>query len=402
MSETSRDSMENNVEATMSSAVSSPLEQINSRVSSILDADWNSYYRIIMALPRSFQIAPSLKLLNAADALINQNNSYETGELVEPISFEDSHAYQRAMLAGLTDQQTKKHYSFDTSLLGNMESFASFKKIVKNDAAGIKRLLKIIPAHGKIDGWHFMQFVDAYQALFAKHGFKQTHLFPATRLLAMRRPDQFFSISSNTVDAICHSFAIKPLKKQDFQRYWDDVIGTIQKTTWFKSEAYQISETGVFRARVALLERLFYPGEVLAEQDETHYQTPSESIATSDQSDNFGTTKLTDSTSRANSNETEKLKNNGSLNIINPDRANIENRVATQLKQAKQPKKMTIAKRKSAKVNRNAATKLMSQYYFANKSKYPAAKIKLKRESIIDQLVNGESVEQAFESVMQE
>jgi hypothetical protein len=69
---------------------------------------------------------------------------------------------------------------------------------------------------------------------------------------------------------------------------------------------------------------------------------------------------------------------------------------------AKQPKKLTIAKRKSAKVNRNAATKLMSQFYFANKDRFPADKLKEKRETIIDKLVDGESVEDAFALAMAE
>jgi hypothetical protein len=371
------------------------LEKVNSRVSTALSADWESYYQSIMALPRSFQIASSLKLLNAADVLINQSPTSETIALNE---FEQSQPFQRAMLAGFSDQQTKKQYSFATHLLGSMESFASFKKVIKNDAAGIKRLLKIIPANGKIDGWHFMQFVDAYKALFAEHGFKQTHLFPATRLLTMRRPDQFFAISPETVDAVCHSLGIKLLKKQDFQRYWDEVIGTIQKTNWFKSEAYQINETGVFRARVALLERFFHFEDGLEEQQEA----PLQAASNLDKSDNFGAATSSDAKSSGQTTHTEGTSNGDSIKIIDSDRADIENRVAKQVQMAKQPKKLTIAKRKSAKVNRNAATKLMSQYYFANKSTLPADKIKAKREEIIDQLVEGESVEIAFESVLKE
>ncbi len=371
-----------------------PLEQIKQKVTALLNCDWDEYYQSIMTLPRSYQVAPSLKLLNAADSLINQPLANVDGELTQP-SLENSEPHQRSMLAGISDQQTRKHYSFPTNLLGNMESFASFKKIVKTDPNGVQRLLKIIPANGKIDGWHFMQFIDAYQSLFASHGFKQTHLFPATRLLSLRRPDQFFAISPQTVDAICNSLNIKPLKKQDFQRYWDEVIGAVQKTAWFKSEAYQVSEVGVFRARVAILERLFYVEENLSDYEELDY--PEVNNLTHSGSDNFGTLEPV-STEK----ECSQTVESDSIKIIDTDRGDIESKVAKQIVNAKQPKKLTIAKRKSAKVNRNAATKLMSQFYFANKDRFPADKLKEKRETIIDKLVDGESVEDAFALAMAE
>jgi len=61
---------------------------------------------------------------------------------------------------------------------------------------------------------------------------------------------------------------------------------------------------------------------------------------------------------------------------------------------------MTIVQRKSEKVNKNAATKLMSQYYFANKAQFAKVDMSAKRDLIIEKLCNGESVEEAFESLL--
>ena len=398
MSDATGQSVEQATSTEQSNVEADPLEQMKLTVASLLKSDWDAYYQSIMTLPRSYQIAASLKLLNAADSLINQPSA--EGELAKTC-LDNSQSFQRSMLAGISDQQTRKHYSFSTNLLGNMESFASFKIIVKTDPSGVQRLLKIIPANGKIDGWHFMQFIDAYQSLFASHGYKQIHLFPATRLLSLRRPDQFFAISPQTVESICSCLNIKPLKKQDFQRYWDEVIGAIHNTLWFKSEAYQVSEIGVFRARVALFERIFYVDDGLSGDEESNY--PEVSDVRHSESNNYGTleTATAEESNPVESTEAGSIGTD-SIQIIDTDRGDIESRVAKQIANAKQPKKLTIAKRKSAKVNRNAATKLMSQYYFANKTRFPADKLKEKRETIIDKLVDGESVEEAFESAMAE
>ena len=61
---------------------------------------------------------------------------------------------------------------------------------------------------------------------------------------------------------------------------------------------------------------------------------------------------------------------------------------------------MTITQRKTAKVNQNAATKLMSQYYFANKGTFAKVDIKKHRESIVKQLIDGDSVEKIFDALL--
>ncbi|PCI64878.1 MAG: hypothetical protein COB38_12215 [Gammaproteobacteria bacterium] len=61
---------------------------------------------------------------------------------------------------------------------------------------------------------------------------------------------------------------------------------------------------------------------------------------------------------------------------------------------------MTIAKLQTAKGNKNAATKLMSEYYFANREKFAKINIKKHREVIIERLIVGESVEDIFEQFL--
>jgi hypothetical protein len=376
-----------------------------------LNISWDDYLTAIHELPTNYKIAPSLKLLNLADGLMNQLNS---GVL-------ESTQSERNLIGGIADNKTIKEYGLDTELLGGMSSFAAFKKILKNDPKGVQKLLKIIPANGRIDGWHFMQFTDGYKQLFEDNGTKQAPLFPATRLLAMKRPDQFVCISPDTDDSFYQSFGIKPLKKQDFTRYWDEIILTIQKTNWFKQDLpMEPSQLAIYRARVCLLERLLNQPDLsfneevkAAAHNETINQVLQQNtLSESDLSSELCEEQLSNSSEQPlnkgigqNQINTRPsaigdFKSQPDEKIISKNGIDIGQNSAKIYQTAKQPKKLKIAKRKSDKVNKAAATKLMSQYYFANKAKFATVDMSAKREQIIEMLCNGESVEDAFEALI--
>jgi len=356
---------------THTTAADTPLTD-ESRISLIqtaINSSWLDYYQLLSRLPPSFGLAPSLKLLNIADQLMNQSSAEEANDLT------DSSLAERYLIGGIEDSQTAKQFSLNPQLLGSMQGFASFKKVLKSDPQGLAKLVKIIPAYGRIDGWHFTQFIDAYQSLFADNGFKQTHLFPATRLLSMKRPDQFVAISAESVEFVCHAFEVKILKKQDFQRYWDDIIVPLQKAPWFTSEQpEENNQAPIFRARMALFERF------ICQPSEDHL--------------------LSDTVDRAASDRPSEESIDSSSANMNAPSYSPEPTTKPVIKKVSQPKKMTIEKKKSAKVNKNAATKLMSQYYFANREKFAKVNMGDKRDKIIARLIDGESVEEAFNQVL--
>ena len=335
-------------------------------IENILNASWENYYQSLFQLNRGYQLPECLKLLSAADQILNQGHDVASSSQVE-----------RCLVGGISDAQVEKQYGFGC-LLGDMQGFASFKTILKKDPDGLAKLLKVIPANGPIDGWHFAQFVDYYKMWFANNGYKQTHLFPATRLLSMKRPDQFVTLSDATNDLLCQAFSIKPLKKQDFQRYWDELILPIQKTEWFKAFLpMDATEQPFHRVRVALLERLVAtPIEISA----------SDSVVTPDSVD--GTLEL-------NPPAIDDI-----AKVENPDQLMPPERTPKVKKIIAQPKKMVITQRVTAKSNKAAATKLMSQYYFANKAKFSKVNLAKYRDKIIGRIVAGESVEVVFEELL--
>lgn len=331
---------------------------------------WSDYYQAVASLPAHYQVGASLKLLNQADQLLNQ-----TDTMTLAITLNSQSA--RYLLGGLSDSTTQKTHAFDTRLLGDMSGHASFKKLLGKSQHGLDQLFRIIPANGPVDGWHYLQFIDVYQQLFAGHGFKQAPLYPATRLLAMKRPDQFLALNEITLPLVCQALTIKPIKKQEFQRYWDQVILTIQKTAWFKTfPPLNPEQIPVHRARVALLERFVSTELETASRFEPAGQTPA-SMSDEKQDEQAG------------------ISTRPSADLIPPER-----KPKTRA-EAKTPKKLTIKVGQSSKRNQAAAIQLMSQYYFANKARYAQLNMANYRESIISELEKGRSVEQVFEEILQ-
>ncbi|MFB1000065.1 MAG: hypothetical protein QMC13_07535, partial [Colwellia sp.] len=58
-------------------------------------------------------------------------------------------------------------------------------------------------------------------------------LAAATRLLAMRRPDQFIALNNNKIDILCQGLSIAKFKNTDFSSYWHDMIGTLRTFPWW-------------------------------------------------------------------------------------------------------------------------------------------------------------------------
>lgn len=332
---------------------------------SSLNYHWQDYYQLLSELPPEYELAQCLKLLNIANEIFTSSSFSQTSQA------------ERLLIAGIFDHQVQKSYPFNSQLLGDMSSFASFKKLVKTDPDGLSKLLNIIPSSGNIDGWHFKQFVDSYQQIFTDNGFKQAQLFPATRLLCMKRPDQFISLTQTTATSLCESWSIRPLKANDFQRYWDEIIVKMQQTSWYKSSPPSAEEFPVYQARVALFERLLTTPSHIPQNEKVAVT----SIEANDLLQHISGTS-----------ESPKIKE-----AVLSDKTN-----ASKIVTKPQPKALRIKKKQSAKVNLNAATKLMSQYYFANKAKFAHLDMRAKREEIIQQLIDGESVEEVFARFLSE
>ncbi|TMS81182.1 hypothetical protein [Pseudoalteromonas sp. S554] len=124
-------------------------------------------------------------------------------------------------------------YDFDVEWFASTKSAKVFHQLIGDLPGAFDDALANIPLEGDITHYEYQQFVAAYSKIFTDSSEKPT-LAPATRLLAMRRPDIFTPITNSRLDALCAALAVTKLKNSDFERYWQDIVKGIQAMSWYK------------------------------------------------------------------------------------------------------------------------------------------------------------------------
>jgi hypothetical protein len=154
-----------------------------------------------------------------------------------------------------------KVYDFDVQWFGNTKTAKSFHQLLSVNSGAFDNALAAIPSTGKVTKEHYEAFIEEFVTQMTNIDEKST-LPVATRLLAMRRPDQFMAITSAKIDELCQGLGIPKFKINDFNSYWDDVIRNIHSTKWFKTEKpLDEKQQVLWRNRVVLMDVLFWADE---------------------------------------------------------------------------------------------------------------------------------------------
>jgi len=129
-------------------------------------------------------------------------------------------------------------YNFDVEWFASTKGANVFHKLLEQTPEKFDAALAYIPLTGDVTYDQYQQFVSAYKAIFAEYTPEKSEnntppLAAATRLLAMRRPDQFIALNNNKIDIICQGLSIAKFKNTDFSSYWHDAIGTLRTFAWW-------------------------------------------------------------------------------------------------------------------------------------------------------------------------
>ena len=215
-------------------------------------APWPIYCQFIQQHTTEHAVAERLRLLQYIDELKNQSLS----EMIE----EDRLAY-----AG---KHSNKHdislYNFDVEWFASTKSAKVFHQLITEHPQAFDAALSHIPLEGDVTIEEYSGFVSAYKTIFSsfpsdKAADKKAPLAPATRLLALRRPDQFIALTTSKIDSFCQGFSIAKFNNFDFSAYWQDMIGTIRTCAWWHQPAPEntpenAEELVLWKNRVILLD----------------------------------------------------------------------------------------------------------------------------------------------------
>ena len=165
-----------------------------------------------------------------------------------------------------TNQHDISVYNFDVEWFAGTKGAKTFHQLLSNHPEAFDQALNAIPKSGEVTEQDYRNFVQHYQEIFSRFTKNEkAPLMAATRLLSMRRPDQFIALSNNKIDVFCQGFAITKLNNRDFDRYWHDCIGTLRTMPWWcHPQPESPEESKLWQTRAILIDLFLFADDNLA------------------------------------------------------------------------------------------------------------------------------------------
>ena len=156
----------------------------------------------------------------------------------------------RQTIAGIPSKHDRRWGWF-----GSMKGAGYYRQAVNKNSPFLSQGLANIPLRGLVSRLQYDDYLKEFIQAFPKgrHG-----VATASRLLAMKRPDQFVCFDSRNQRELCENFGIKHTG-MDYDRYWDEVVERIIDSPWWKAPRPNNGTDGdVWDGRAAMLDSIFY------------------------------------------------------------------------------------------------------------------------------------------------
>ncbi|WP_072762066.1 phospholipase D family protein [Rhodanobacter sp. OK091] len=206
--------------------------------SPVMSMAWRDYFKAVKADPyHGFE--------NRCDILAIVRKAFAEND-----SFAEMDLAMRKTIAGLPNDEEDRWGWF-----GSMQGAGYYHQAVNNNNEHISRALDHIPRRGTVTRSQYESYIAEFIKAFpnGKHG-----VAIASRLIALKRPDQFICLDGKNQKALCDDFSIKQ-SGMNYERYWDEIIGRIMDTPWWNSERPKNKiEGAVWDGRAAMLDAIFY------------------------------------------------------------------------------------------------------------------------------------------------
>lgn len=160
---------------------------------------------------------------------------------------------QRKCVAGLVYGGEKD--GIDWGWFGQMTTNGGFHDFIASHYRLIAKALDHIPVDAPVKKRHY----DAYLEIF-KSIPKASESWRAmgTRLLAMRRPDQFVCIDGPNIQGVA-GYLGASYSTINLDNYWERIIEQVRVTPWYlHDEPLNPEEKKIWRCRTALLDSIYY------------------------------------------------------------------------------------------------------------------------------------------------
>lgn len=206
--------------------------------SSVMSMGWDRYFDSVKADPyHGFE-----KRCDLLSTVRNAFSRYMTFALM-PLP-------TRKTIAGLPNDQ-ESHWGW----FGSMKGAGHYHHAVNQNNPHLSNALDEIPFRGLVSRSQYERYLAEFIQAFpdGKHG-----VAVASRLLALKRPDQFVCLDSRNRKGLCRDFGIAQAS-MTYDRYWREIVERILDAPWWNSNRpNSLNEAAVWDGRAAMLDAIFY------------------------------------------------------------------------------------------------------------------------------------------------
>jgi len=145
---------------------------------------------------------------------------------------------------------------FDWGWFGSMGAAGTFAQLIAQKDTALADALDAIPKRGTVTETKFDAYVAVFTAAFSGAS-RTARLAPATRLLAMKRPDVFVCVNGGNTAGLAQALSFAPTTIK-LDNYWERVIEPIQQAPWYNAPRPIGRDGELWDARVAMLDAIYY------------------------------------------------------------------------------------------------------------------------------------------------
>ncbi len=163
----------------------------------------------------------------------------------------------RKLVAGTLGRKKSQQPGVDYGLFGSMGASGTFANLVIDAPQGLSDALDCIPLFGVVTQGHYDRYCKAFISAFDQTQ-RVGGLPPATRLLAMKRPDTFVCIDSANRKDLCENFGVSP-STTNLGNYWQRIIEPMHGDVWWRhAQPTKAADSEIWLGRAALLDAIYY------------------------------------------------------------------------------------------------------------------------------------------------
>jgi HKD family nuclease len=209
--------------------------------------EWPEFIELVR-LDRYHDFKKRVKLIRAIQQIFSRAPSFAKVTAAEAKGIAGVLGKGEAEEEGLAD--------LDWVWFGSMGGAGTFAKLIGLEDRALAAALDAVPRRDDVTEDHFNDYVAAFTAAFSNLP-RTARLAPATRLLAMKRPDVFVCVNGGNQLGLAEALSFAPTTIK-LENYWERVIDPIRLAPWYTTPRPAGRNMELWDARVAMLDAIYY------------------------------------------------------------------------------------------------------------------------------------------------